>query len=468
MPHDLPSSAHPAIDERQSWSTVVALMVGLLPVIAHGNQPAAAPKVEPDVADGPAETAPWQGFVLTRSASRFFLWGDVDRCRVAESDDAASVLQGALDRFARSGGGRVEIRQGRFPIARTLELPPSVSVVGVGRATVFEMTPELARTGGPIFQARQTDRIVLADFACVGAPGAADASAIVLDGCGASVVRGVMAHRFPGCGIWLKGHSFANRLEDNFTSRNGRAGILVGQTSNGRGGRFVPNTISGCISYAEDGHGFEFEGAICQNLVNCTAYLPRGDGIYMHRSTSNLVSGCRVFMGARNGITIEDTHELNVTGNIVGWNTGENLRLDHCVWGTVTGNEFIDSGGRKAPQVSVHLRRGTKSVQITGNAIFNWHDNQVMAGGIQEESDCLENQITNNVINYYRDFPVRSQGVGSVAALNLALPHAYGSPNAPNVPNVKPEDIKLHLDVDDSRAKAEQIADSWFDRENTP
>ncbi len=403
-----------------------------------------------------------QGYVLARTAKKFQLWGDVDRLQVFEAEDAARVLQHGLDLLVKTGGGKIEVRQGRFPIARAIDVPAGVTISGAGRATVFEMTPELARAGGAIFQAVERDQIVLADFACVGAPGAKEASGIVFAGCGAGVIRNVYAHRFPGFGIWLKGHSFANRLIDNFTSRNGRAGILITQTSNGRGGRFVPNTISGCTSYAEDGHGFEFDGAICQNLVNCTAYLPRGDGIYMHRSTSLLVSGCRVFMGARNGLTVEDTHELNVTGNIIGWNTGENLRLDHCVWGTVTGNEFIDAGGRKAPQISVHLRRGTKSVQITGNAIFNWHDNQIMQGGVLEEADCRENQIANNVVNYYRDFAVLARGTNSVAAQNLALPHAYGSPTAPHVPDVPAGQTKLHLDIDDSRAKAEQLADSWF------
>lgn len=450
---------------RRPGTALRATLFGALGLLA-GALPVTARTVETPIAESVAtksrDEIAWQGFVLTRSGTRFTLWGDVEHARLAESEDAGTLLADALQRLARSGGGRIEIRQGRFPIGRSLEVPANVSIIGAGRATVFEMTPALAQAGGAIFQARQADRIVLADFACVGAPGAPEASAIVLDGCGASIVRSVMAHRFPGCGVWLKGHSFANRLEDIFTSRNGRAGILIGQTSNGRGGRFVPNLISGCISYAEDGHGFEFDGAICQNLVNCTAYLPRGDGIYMHGSTSNLITGCRVFMGARNGITLRNTHELNITANIVGWNSGENLLLDHCVWGTVTGNEFIDAGGRKAPQVSVHLRRGTKSVQVTANALFNWHDNQIMAGGVLEEADCLENQITNNVINYYRDFPVLSQGANSVANFNLALPHAYGSPSAPNVPNVKPEDIKLHLDIDDSRAKAEQIVDAWF------
>ncbi len=172
-----------------------------------------------------------QGLVLARAGERYAVWGDVDRQRLFEAEDAAMALQYALDR--------------------------------------------LAQADGALLLAVQSDRVVLADFVCVGPPGAGEASGIVMEGGGASVIRGVYAHRFPGCGIWLRGHSFANRIEGTFTSRNGRAGILVGQTSNGRGGRFVPNMLPGCISYSEDGHGFEFEGAICQNLVNCTAYLPR-------------------------------------------------------------------------------------------------------------------------------------------------------------------------------------------------
>jgi parallel beta-helix repeat protein len=401
-----------------------------------------------------------QGYIITKKGDKTVALGDIDRKVVGKSGNGSEIMQKALNLLEKAGGGKLEIKPGEYTIQTKLIIPSCVSIVGSGKATRFLLGDQNARGDGIIFYADQKDNVLLSDFTCLGISGNEKSSAVVFNGCGFSMIKNVSAHNFSGFGFYIRGNSFACTLENNLTSGNDRAGTKIEQTQKSRAGRFVPNNINNCVSYAEDGFGFEFEQGICQNMVGCTVYLAKNDGIYMHNSTSNLISGCRVFMGFRNGITIESTHEMNISGNIVGWNNRQNLELNHCVWGTVTANEFIDAGGRRDPEYSVYLHRGTKSIQITGNAIFNWHDNQVMKGGIFEDSDCLENQITNNVINYYRDFDVKSLGKNSLSQFNMGLPHAYGSPNTPDVPNVRPEDIKLHLDNDESRGLAEEYLKS--------
>ncbi len=180
------------------------------------------------------------------------------------------------------------------------------------------------------------------------------------------------ARDFTAYGFCVKDNSFGVRLENNLTTGKNKAGTLIHLASGSRGGTFMPNYIDGCISYAENGHGFEFTRAICQNIVNSFVFLAKGHGIYMHnRSTANLISNCQILCGFQNGITIEDTHEMNISSNIMAWNHGHNLELNHSVWAIVSANELTDCGGRKEETYSIYMHNGTKAVNVSGNIIFN-------------------------------------------------------------------------------------------------
>lgn len=399
-----------------------------------------------------------QGFIVYRQADTTYAVGDVDRTVLARSPNSAAVIQRALDQLQQWGGGKIDVKQGRYLINTPLRVHSQTQVSGAGKATVFMLGPDNARNEGVIFRSDSTLEVTLSDFKCVGRAAADTSAAVVFDQVGFGVIRDVYASDFSGYGFWVRRNSFMCRLESNYTSGNDVAGTFIDRTLQGRGGSFAPNKLIGCISYAEDGDAFLFYRAICQDIVGCVAYLQKGKGIYMQKSTSNLISGNRIFMGHDTGIHIESTYEMNISSNICGWNWGHNLVLDHCVWGTVSANEFIDAGGRKQPMYGILMRNGTKSVQVSANALFNWWDNQPMKGGIYEGDDCWENQITDNIINYYQDEAVVSRGDSSVAAYNLGLPHPYGSPaQGPNVPNVEPKDIKLQLSISDSRQRAEAL-----------
>jgi hypothetical protein len=282
------------------------------------------------------------------------------------------------------------------------------------------------------------------------------------------VVRGVASIDFGRYGIALQSNCFACTLQANLTVGNGSAGTFVGETHESRGGLFAPNHIIGCYSYAEDGNGFGFQGSICQNMVGCVSYLASGHGIYMKDSTSNLISGCRVFMCFKNGMFMDDTYEVNISSSICGWNWWHNLEMNHAVWGVVSANEFIDAGGRgmfeesDGPELEqrtmgsvaeggepyqrhgIYLHSGTRGLQVSGNAIFNWWGNQPMDCGIVETEDCEENQISENSINYYKDAGVKAEGAGTRVDANLEVQRPYHFPQVDR--GLPPLDVPQRFD----------------------
>ena len=93
-------------------------------------------------------------------------------------------------------------------------------------------------------------------------------------------------------------------------------------------------------------------------------------------------------------------------------------------WGTVTGNNIIDSGVRsrdRAPMVGVLLEEGTQGVQVVGNAIFNWGDQVPMKHGIFEGEGCSHNLLEGNNINYTTESGVVSGGENTIVGNNVSV-----------------------------------------------
>ena len=355
---------------------------------------------------------------------------------VIRRPNASEVFEAVMESLARQGGGSVHIASGTYAVEQPIELPSMTSVIGSGRATVLALAA--TNTHGVIFSVDTGDAIVISDLTCQGSPGQESLAGIVLTECGDCEIRGVTVRDFGQFGILLRRNCFMNKLLYNTTSGNGRAGTFISETGRGRGGDWTPNLVLGCTSIGEKGHGFELSFAICTNLVGCQVYQPAGHGYYFHsESNSTCLSGSRVYQGAQNGVLVQDSHELNVSSNIICWNRGHGMELNHVIWGTVSANNFIDNGARVQPQTNgIYMHTDTNSLQVTANALFNWEGHLPMLNGIYEAEDCHNNQITNNTINYFSEEGVVSRGQNSVAVNNLAVPERYPHPGAVPFPEL--------------------------------
>jgi hypothetical protein len=227
----------------------------------------------------------------------------------------------------------------------------------------------------------------------------------------------------------------------------GKSGIFLDQLAHGgRGGNFVPNLVTNCIVYA-GGVGIETNRAIVANLVACEAFQTGGPGFHVHSdSNSVLVSGCRTFQIQDDAVRVENSNELNVSSNIFCWQLGNGIVLRNVTWGTITGNEVIDTGSANrdllANQLPTSLQLkngiwldGTRGIGVTGNTIFNWPVAPPMQHAILEEASCRNSVIVANNINFAH-VGVHSLGRGSQMADNVAyLPESY-NPNhrKPDVP----------------------------------
>ncbi len=379
-----------------------------------------------------------QGYIVYRHGAAAIARGQIDGTILARDDEAATVMQAALDALAQVGGGELVIANGLFEIGRPLRLPDRVAVRGAGRATALKLGR--ANEEGVIWHATDVDGVIVADMVLQGIPSHEGSSGVILDQVGDGKVQGVYARDFSGVGICLRNRSFACALLNNTTSGNGRAGTLLAQIAfGGRGGDGVPNLVSGGISYGEKGHGFELEGSVCQNLVGCLCFQPMGHGFYFHsHSCSNLLTGSRCFEGHRNAVMLDRAHESNIAGNIFCWNKGHGIEIKSVTWAVVCGNEVIDSGGvvdyakpdaLHGRAYGIYLHTDTKCAQVTGNTVFCWGDGHApMINGIYEADDCRDNHIAANTANFYTDTAVRAMGRGTVVGPVLGIPKFYTEP----------------------------------------
>ena len=411
-----------------------------------------------------SKNEPLQGYIIYKQGNESVAIGYVDRAEKARSTKADVVFNKVVKLLSNSGGGEITIKQGDFPIHAPINLENRVTIRGAGNASILRLMSDNEK--GIILSAESKTQIKLENFTCAGDESHPNenSTGVFFSKTGLSEIKSVYSHDFRGYGFWLKDDCFANLLVENMTSGNDKAGYFIDKTlwvNTNPGGGFVPNKLIGCYSYAEDGHGFLFEKAICQDIVGCVYYLPKGHGFYFRNSTSNLISGCRGFMGFKNGIMLENTHEMNISSNIIGWNWGHNLEMFHSTWAIVSANEFIDAGGRQDPKYGVYMHGDVRACQISNNLIFNWLDNQIMQGGIFESEECSENQITDNIINYYKDKDVESLGKNSRTGFNLGIPHAYDNPQVPEkyLPKIDPAiiDVPMTMDINMALKNAHEM-----------
>jgi hypothetical protein len=359
-------------------------------------------------------------FTLEKVQGQFRISGSDEHAVFDAMSDCARYLEDAFE----GEGGLIEIGVGSFRLEEPWRLPAEVSLQGKGRHTLIYSEQPLSA----LLETVSNNGVVIENLALQGED--AVENGLVVRDCIDCEFRNLNVRDFTKCGILVKDASFMNKLSNNTTLNNGDAGTFIKDCESGRGGDWVPNLVTGCSSIGERGHGFMTANSFCINFTACSVYQPLGHGFYIAgHSNSVCISGSRVFESALNGIMVEDSHEINISSNIICWNQKNGCELDYVVWGTVSANNFIDNGGRVNENAyGIHLRNYTKSLQISANAIFNWPEHIPMRCGVYEEESCSYNQISCNNINYFTEEAVKSLGANSAVRDNLEKQSAYAHP----------------------------------------
>jgi parallel beta-helix repeat protein len=260
---------------------------------------------------------------------------------------------------------------------------------------------------------------------------------ICFDNCGDSEIKDVYSEGFSKYGIWLRHNSFLCHINDCTAANNHQANIFTDSLFWSRAGEYMPNLITNCITYAGK-NGIETNKSIVLNIVGCVVHQPGNFGFYIRNvSNSVLLSGCRTYQTQNNAVVVENSHEINITGNIFCWSRGKGIVLKGVNWGTITGNNIIDSGSERYggfPGVGdangVELTDKTKCIQITANNIFNWGGQGIMKYAIYEDESCSSNSFTSNNLNYFEAGGVFSKGKNSLVKdiVFLKSPSLNGAP----------------------------------------
>ncbi len=361
--------------------------------------------------------------------------GQIDGRVLISSASADEAIQHAIDSFAGQGGA-VCLERGRFVVNRQINLAADVTLCGKGAASRLWIGPR-HDTGVALF-AGDTQDVTVADLSIGSDKGNERARCgVVLESVGVSTVRDVLCIGLQERGIWLRRNSFLCEVRGCKIGGAGKSGIFLdGLAGKGRGGDFVPNLVTNCIVYA-GGTGIEANHTIVANIVGCEVFQSGGPAFHIHtQSNSVLVSGCRSFQIQDDAVRVEESHEVNISSNIFCWHVGHGIVLRGAIWGTITGNNVIDTGSinkglppGELPE-SIELKNaiylsGTQGIGVTGNTIFNWPAAPPMLHGIFEDAACRNSIFTSNNINYAKK-DVVSLGQGSKANANVSyLPEPF-------------------------------------------
>jgi hypothetical protein len=352
-------------------------------------------------------------------------------------EDAFAVLQQAAE-ILSDGGGRITVEQGTFPLNSTLHLPDNVSLQGSGFGTVLQVTSACA--GGIGLMIEHASNVQVTDL-CVDGTGAQSertTAGVVLDDAGNCEIRGVYVKGFGLYGIWMRNSCFLCKIVGCSVAGNGESNVFVDTMAQGRGGHYVPNLIAHNMIFG-GGCGIETCHAIVLNIIGCSVYQSRKHSYYIRDlSNSVLISGCRSFQSAQNAVLIEHSHEVNISSNVFCWHRGNGIELRNVTWGAVNGNEVIDTGVRHDPPMTgIKMHEGTRGVQVTGNTIFNWPEQQPLDIAINEDATCYKNIISSNVVSYYLNKDIVSRGQESAVQSNLTENQAYAPRQASPGQNLK-------------------------------
>ncbi len=389
-----------------------------------------------------------QSLDLYRAGDAYYVKGRIDGNQYHKSKTADESLQFAIS-FLKNGG-EIMLQPGTFELHKQVNLASHVSLRGSGPATSLVLAK--GHDTGVALSAVDRDRVVVTSLSLKADKVHPNAKVGVLfEGCGDSSVQDVFCLSFDH-GIMLDKRSFLCEIRGCKIADSRKSGIYTKKlTGQGRGGDFVPNLITNCMVYGGE-KGIECENTIVLNIVACQVYQTRLPGFHIHsESNSVVISGSRTFQIQSDAVVVENSHELNISGNTFCWHEGHGIVLRNVNWGLISGNEIIDTGSFniddqetagerlsywiKAPENldpfkknGLMLLKGTKGIAVTGNAIFNWGSGPPMLHAILEDDSCEVNNYTGNNINFC-DKGLTINGQGSKESNNVVaseVPHRGG------------------------------------------
>lgn len=363
--------------------------------------------------------------------------GQIDQKILKVSEDAVEVIQYAINAMPAEGG-EVLLNRGVYDLNKPILLKNRVWLHGKGRGTLLQVTASNTESVGVFCKGLKG--AIVSDLAIKPKSTKAAKTGLLIDDCGDSQFRNIFIQGFSQYGIWLRNGSFLCEISGCQLADNDSANIYCENLAvNGRGGNFLPNTISNCTIYG-GGNGIECKKALVVNITGCTIFQTKQYGFYIHTgSNSVLISGCRTYQIGKEAVVIEKSHEANISSNIFCWHRGNGIVFDGAAWATVTGNNIIDSGVRSrdgSKKTGVILKNESRAIQISGNNLFNWGDQVPMLNGIEEDSTCYNNLMVSNNINYFVGTAIISTGKNTLVNNNVFEgPKAFKSDGKPPYPD---------------------------------
>lgn len=348
---------------------------------------------------------------------------DITRAPIAESRDADAAIQAAVD-WLGADGGAVALGRGRFELRAPVRLASNVWLRGAGRATRLVVMPENAEGIGVL--ALAAHGATVSDMTVRPAELGGGAAGVVLDGCGDSAARDLLCAGFGVAGVWLRGSSFLCRVSGCSLAENGRAGLLAEELRVGPFSSYAPSAVSGCVCYG-GGAGIELRRAAGVSVTGCTVYQSRGPAYHIHtRSNGASLTASRSYQIGGDAVLIERSDEVSVSGMILCYHGGAGICARDASWGTLAGNQIVDTASPEDGAPPAELRagielRGARGYQVSGNTIFNWGVAPPMSHGVWEDAASADNSVVGNSANYFAGDAARCEGRGTLCRDNQGL-----------------------------------------------
>jgi hypothetical protein len=364
-----------------------------------------------------------QDYRIVKDGEDYTVLGIADSKSYFKSEHAHQTIQFAIDKLGERGG-QVVVSRGDFPLVEPVNMKDRIHLLGSGRATRLLVTESNSSGIGVI--CKGLNGFIISNLALTAGDNQEARMGILIDDCGDSRVQEVFSVGFAEYGISMQNNSFLIAISGCHLAGNKKANLHCKLLTKGRIGNFLPNLVSDCVIYG-GGKGIELSRVIVMNISDCIVHQTKEPAFHLHsRTTSVLITGCRTFQITGPAVLVERCNEFNCSANIFCWQTEQGILVKGSNWGTITGNEIMDSGSYNSGEVDeeTHMEDLPPDLQlydgielsdvhgyhVGGNTIFNWKVAPLMRNGISEDNTSSKNIIVNNNINYYSEADVVSEG----------------------------------------------------------